>query len=198
VPKKFYSIKPEIRVLGIDDGKFVPHSEGTVEVVGIVYRGGYWFEGIIHTKISIDGLDATEKIAAMINDSSYYGELRVVFLDGITFAGFNVVDITKLSLKTDLPVISVTRKKPDLNEIKNALKNLSNLDQRLEAMENAGVLFAVETRDGENPVYVQKVGILCENVKRILKMTCTRSNIPEALRVAHLIASGLTSLKENI
>jgi endonuclease V-like protein UPF0215 family len=198
VPTKFYSIKPEIRVLGIDDGRFVPHSQGTVEVIGVVYRGGYWFEGIMHTKISIDGLDSTDKIAAMINDSPYCGELRVVFLDGITFAGFNIVDINKLSLRIDLPVISVTRKKPDLNQIKNALKNLSNLNERLEAMENAGVLFDVETRTGKNPIYVHKVGILRENVKRILKMTSTRSNIPEALRVAHIIASGLTGSNENI
>jgi endonuclease V-like protein UPF0215 family len=152
----------------------------------------------MHTEINIDSLDATEKIAAMVKDSPYYGELRVVFLDGITFAGFNVVDIKKLSLRIDLPVISVTRKKPDLNKIKNALKNLSNFEERLAAMENAGVLFAVKTRNGENPVYVQKVGILRENVKRILKMTSTRSNIPESLRVAHIIASGLTGVKENI
>lgn len=195
---KFRSIKPEIRVLGIDDGRFVPHTMGAVEVVGIVYRGGYWFEGIMHTKICIDGLDSTEKIAKMINDSPYYGELRVVFLDGITFAGFNVVDINKLSLLIDLPVISVTRKKPDITEIKKALKNLPNFEKRLQAMENAGELFAVETRNGENPVYVQTVGILRKDVKKILKTTSTRSSIPEALRVAHIIASGLAGLRENI
>lgn len=195
---KFRSIKPEIRVLGIDDGRFVPHTMGAVEVVGIVYRGGYWFEGIMHTKICIDGLDSTEKIAKMINDSPYYGELRVVFLDGITFAGFNVVDINKLSLLIDLPVISVTRKKPDITEIKKALKNLPNFEKRLQAMENAGELFAVETRNGENPVYVQNVGILRKDIKKILKTTSTRSSIPEALRVAHIIASGLAGLRENI
>jgi endonuclease V-like protein UPF0215 family len=184
--------------LGIDDGRFLPHSEGAVGVVGVVYRGGYWFEGVMHTTICIDGLDATERIAAMINSSPFYKELRVVFLDGITLAGFNVVDIKKLFLLIDLPVISITRKKPDLNEIKRALKNLSNFDERIEAMKNAGVLLAFKTRNGENPVYIQKVGILCEDAKKILRMTSTRSNIPEALRVAHIIASGLTGLRENI
>ena len=97
LPNRFRSIKPEIRVLGIDDGQFVPRTKGTVDVVGVVYRGGYWFEGVMRTKITIDGFDATEKIAKMIESSPYYRELRVVVLDGVTFAGFNVVDISMLS-----------------------------------------------------------------------------------------------------
>jgi len=192
VPKRFRSVKSEIRVLGIDDGRFVPRTKGTVDVVGVVYRGGYWFEGVMHTKITIDELDATEKIAGMIESSPYYRELRVVILDGITFAGFNVVDLSKLSRRVDLPVMSVAREKPDLEEIRRALKNLPEFELRWQAMENAGELFEVETRNGENPVYIQIAGILLEDAEKIMKRTSTRSNIPEALRVAHIIASGLT------
>lgn len=185
-------------MLGIDDGRFVPRTKGTVAVVGVVYRGGYWFEGVMHTTITIDGLDATGKMAEMIKNSLYYKELRVVVLDGVTFAGFNVVDINKLSHVTDLPVISVARDKPDLEEIKSALEHLPDFDLRWQAMENAGELFAVETRNGENPVYVQSAGILREDAEKILKTTSIRSNIPEALRVAHIIASGLAGLREKL
>ena len=198
VPKRFRSIKPEIRVLGIDDGGFVPRTKGTVDVVGVVYRGGYWFEGVMRAEITIDGLDATEKIAAMIESSPYYRELRVVVLDGVTFAGFNVVDISKLSRRVELPVISVTRKKPDLEEIRSALKNLPEFEIRWRAMENAGKIFEVETRKGENPVYMHIAGILREDAEKIMKKTSTRSLIPEALRVAHIIASGLTRSREKI
>ena len=192
VPKRFRSVKSEIRVLGIDDGRFVPRTKGTVDVVGVVYRGGYWFEGVMHTEITVDGLDATEKIAGMIESSPYYRELRVVILDGITLAGFNVVDLSKLSRRVDLPVMSVAREKPDLEEIRTALKNLPEFELRWQAMENAGKLFEVETRNGENPVYIQIAGILLEDAEKIMKRTSTLSNIPEALRVAHIIASGLT------
>ena len=191
LPNRFRSIKPEIRVLGIDDGQFVPRTKGTVDVVGVVYRGGYWFEGVMRTKITIDGFDATEKIAKMIESSPYYRELRVVVLDGVTFAGFNVVDISKLSRKVDLPVMSVTREKPELEEIRSALKNLSGFEVRWQAMRNAGVLFEVEPRNGENPIYIQTAGILREDAEKIIRKTSTRSNVPEALRVAHIIASGL-------
>ena len=191
VLRRFHSIKSEIRVLGIDDGQFVPHTKGNVDVVGVVYRGGYWFEGVMRTKITIDGFDATEKIAKMIESSPYYRELRVVVLDGVTFAGFNVVDISMLSRRVDLPVMSVVREKPDLEEIRGALKNLPGFEVRWQAMRNAGVLFEVEPRNGENPIYIQTAGILREDAEKIIRKTSTRSNVPEALRVAHIIASGL-------
>jgi endonuclease V-like protein UPF0215 family len=185
-------------VLGVDDGVFVPRTKGIANVVGVVYRGGCWFEGVMRTEITIDGLDATEKIATMIENSPYYGEIRVVVLDGVTFAGFNVIDISELSRKVDLPVISVVREKPDLEEIRSALKNLPDFEVRWRAMENAGKLFEVETRRGENPVYMHIAGILRDDAENIMKKTSTRSLIPEALRVAHIVASGLTRSRENI
>jgi endonuclease V-like protein UPF0215 family len=197
-PKRFRSIKPEIRVLGIDDGGFVPRTKGTVTVVGVVYRGGQWFEGVMKTKITLDGLDATEEMAAMVKGSPFCGEIRVIVLDGVTFAGFNVVDISELSRRLNLPVISVVREKPDLENIKNALKNLPDFEVRWRAMENAGELFVVETKDGENPVYMHIAGILREDAEKVMRVTSTRSLIPEALRVAHIIASGLTRSSKNI
>ena len=153
-PKRFRSIKSEIRIVGIDDGRFVPRTKGTVIVVGVVYRGGYWFEGVMHSKITIDGLDAPEKIVYMIENSPYYGKLRVVVLDGVSFGGFNVVDISQLSCMVNLPVISVAREKPDLEKIRSALKNLSEFKARWQTLEHAGNLIEVKTRNMENPVYI--------------------------------------------
>ena len=192
ISKRFRSIKSEIRILGVDDGKFIPHTEGVVAVVGVVYRGGYLFEGIIRTEVTIDGLDATEKIADMIKNSLYYRQLRTVVLDGITFAGFNVVDINNLSSKIDIPIIAVTRKKPDLNEIKSALIKLPDFEKRWQAIINAGEFIEIKPRNGTNAIYVQIAGILREDAEKIIRKTSTQSNIPEALRVAHIVASGLT------
>lgn len=191
-PKRFRSIKPEIRVLGIDDGGFVPHTKGAVDVVGVLYRGGQWFEGLMRTEITIDGLDATRKIADMVKNSPFYGEIRIIVIDGVTVAGFNVVDIRELSRRVNLPVISVVREKPDFEDIRSALKNLSDSEIRWQSMENAGELYEVETRQGEKPIYIHTAGILAEDAEKVMKITSTRSLVPEALRVAHIIASGLT------
>jgi endonuclease V-like protein UPF0215 family len=190
--KKFRVIKPEIRVLGVDDGVFAPRMKGLVPVVGVVFRGGYWLDGVMHTKISVDGFDATGKIASMILKSPHHKQLRVIMLNGVTFAGFNVVDIKKLYSKTKLPVIAVTREKPNLEEIHDALKNLSKSEEHWEAILNAGEIFEVPTRNRSEKIYMQVSGILEEDAERILRLTSTRSNIPEALRVAHLVASGVS------
>jgi len=193
---KIRSIKPEIRVLGIDDGTFVPHTKGFVDVVGVVYRGGYWLDGVMRTEVEIDGMDATEKIASMIIKSPHYDQLRVVTLNGITLAGFNVVDIQELFTKLRLPVIAVTREKPNLKEIKEALMNLPDHERRWEEVKKAGKIIEVCTRRGEKPIYMQIAGLSEADAEKILGKTATRSNFPEALRVAHIIASGLAQLKE--
>ncbi|MDI6846690.1 MAG: DUF99 family protein [Candidatus Bathyarchaeia archaeon] len=192
--KKFRVIKPEIRVLGVDDGVFTPHMKGLVPVVGVVFRGGYWLDGVMHTKVEVDGFDATSKIASMILNSPHYKQLRVLMLNGVTFAGFNVVDIKKLNMKTKLPVIAVTREKPNFAEIREALKNLPKSEERWKAILNAGKIFEVSTRSESEKIYMQISGILEEDARKILQLTSTRSNVPEALRVAHLIASGISTV----
>ena len=185
-------IKPEIRVLGVDDGAFKPHVKGQVPVVGVVFRGGYWLDGVMYTSIAVDGFDATDRIASMITDSSHYKQLRVIMLNGVTFAGFNIVNIKALHLATKLPVITVTREKPDFKDIHKALQNLPNSEERWATILSAGEPVEVCTRGAEAKVYMQIVGVSKETAVKILRLTSTRSNIPEALRVAHLVASGIS------
>jgi len=185
-------IKPEIRVLGVDDGVFTPHVKGFVPVVGVVFRGGYWLNGVMHTKVEVDGFDATEKIASMIINSPHYKQLRVIMLNGITFAGFNVINIKELNSEIKLPVIAVTREKPNFNEIREALKNLPESEERWKTIKSTGKMFEVSTRSENEKVYMQTSGILEEDARKILQLTSTRSSVPEALRVAHLVASGIS------
>jgi len=192
--KKFRVIKPEIRVLGVDDGIFVPHSKGFAPIVGVVFRGGYWLDGVMNTRVEVDGFDATEKIAAMVTSSPHHKQLRIIMLDGVTFAGFNVVDIKKLSEKTRLPVIAVTRDRPDFGEIRKALKKLPFPAKRWKAVVDAGEIFEVTTRSKKERVYMEISGIVEEDAREILKLTSTRSSVPEALRVAHLVASGISKV----
>lgn len=155
-------------------------------------------DGVMRTKVEVDGLDATEKIASMIMGSPHYDQLRVVILDGVTLAGFNVVDLKALFERTRLPAMSVAREKPDFAAIRKALKNLPESRKRWEAMENAGKLIEVQPLKAGAPIYVQLAGLSEVDARRILKKTSTRSNIPEALRVAHMIASGLTRSEEKV
>jgi endonuclease V-like protein UPF0215 family len=190
-PKKFRVIKPEIRVLGVDDGVFTPHVKGFAALIGVVFRGGYWLDGVMSTKVEVDGFDSTAKIGAMVLNSPHYRQLRVIMLNGVTFGGFNVVDIKKLNAETRLPVIAVTREKPNFKDIREALKNLPQSEKRWRAVLNAGKILKVSTGSRREKVYVEMSGILEEDAQKIVKLTSTRSSVPEPLRVAHLVASGI-------
>lgn len=194
-PKSLRVIKPEIRILGIDDGKFVPHSKNQAVVVGVIYRGGYWLEGVMSTHITVDGFDSTSRLSSMITSSPHYRQIRIVFLNGVTFAGFNVVDIKELNANTRLPVVAVTQKKPNLSKVHLAVNILSRSDERWQAILNAGDIFAIKAQRGNKQVYVEVAGIPIEIAEKIIMLTSTRSNIPEALRVAHIVASGISSVE---
>ncbi len=189
-PKKFRTIKPEIRVLGIDDGKFIPHTQGTVIAVGVVFRGGYSIDGVMHTNVMIDGLDATEKFSSMINTSPHHRQLRLVMLNGITFGGFNIVDIKRLFAVTGLPVLALTHEKPDLDAIHEALKNLPNSEERWRLIIEAGEIHEVINNGAK--IFLELAGISIADAQIIIRLTSTRGCLPEPLRVSHLIASGIS------
>jgi uncharacterized protein len=180
-------------VLGVDDGKFTPHTKGSVIVVGVVFRGGGGcsIDGVMHTTVEIDGLDATEQLASMINASPHRKQLRLVMLNGITFAGFNLVDIKRLNEETRLPVLALTNEKPDLDAIHKALKNLPNLEERWRIILEAGEIHEVTNKGVKLDLEI--VGLPLSDAQKIIKLTSTRSSLPEPLRVAHLIASGISS-----
>ena len=186
---KFWEIKEEIRVIGIDDASFNLKTDKDVLCVGAIYRGSKSIDGVLSSYITIDSLDSTETFADMINSSRHKKQLRVIMLDGITYGGFNIVDIQKLFELTNLPVISVTRQNPDFEKIKKALENFSDMNRRWELIRNAGKINEISLKEGI--LYSQFIGIKLEEVKKILEYTTIWGLIPESLRVAHLIATGI-------
>lgn len=192
---KFREIKPEIRTIGMDDGSFEPHTRGKAWIVGVILRGGKWIDGVLTDKIEIDGTDVTSTVVNMILESRHKDQLRVIMTSGITFAGFNVIDINRVFQRTGLPVIVVSRKEPDLPAVKKALQNFSDWRDRWDIISSAGEICAIEPnppKDRRVPVYIQTAGIDRSDAKRVVHMTSTRSSVPEPLRVAHLIATGIS------
>jgi len=178
-------LKKEIRVVGIDDAPFNKFKKGNVVVIGAVFRGGSWLDGILSTKVGIDGNNATKKIADMISKCKFKPQLQCIFLNGIAVGGFNVIDVEELSKKTKLPVIVIIRKNPDIEKIKKTLIKI-NKKSKIKLIEKAGSVIQI----GE--IYVQLTGLEIEKAKELIEITCTRSLIPEPIRIAHLIASGIT------
>jgi len=184
---RFRRIKDEIRILAWDDGPFKFGSKGKSILVGVIFRGGKILDGFLKTVVCIDGTDATRKIIEKILKTRHK-DLRIVMLDGITVAGFNVVDIKRIYEETKLPVIVSIRKIPDMKKFISSLGKMSHAKKRLESVENAGPIYSTIIKNKR--MYFQCYGIEKIDAEEILKKTSTISLIPEPLRVAHLIATG--------
>ncbi|MEA1993646.1 MAG: DUF99 family protein [Euryarchaeota archaeon] len=179
-------IKPEIRILGVDDGSIVGEN---VLVVGIVFRGGFWIDGVLSTHIKKDGLDATEKIIEMVKTTKHQ-DLRVIMFDGVTFGGFNTIDIQQISRKTGLPCVIVIRRMPDIDSIKKALTHLDHSERREKMIAKAGKIYKVEMKD-DKELYYQFYGLERAEAEKLIRMSATHSSLPEPVRVAHMVATGI-------
>lgn len=191
--KQFRNIKPEIRILGVDDAPFVPHSKEQVMLIGTLFRAGNWLDGVLRTYITVDGTDATTSLITMVNGSRHLEQLGVMMLDGITFGGFNVVNIRKIFQETGVPVIVIMRKYPDLPRIKKALKNFNDWEERWNNILEAGNIYKVHKLHNQESIYMQLCGITEEDAREIVTLSATRSAIPEPIRAAHIIAAGVTT-----
>ncbi len=177
-------MKLEARIIGIDDGPFLKHKDKKVLIVGVVYRGGNFPDGVLSTTATVDGTDATQQIARMINKSKFRSQLQAILLKGVAVGGFNVIDLDQLHHLTKRPVIVVVRDYPDFKKIFRALTMLRK-QKALALIKKLPLPVKV------GHVYVQYVGTDLDTVKEILRVTSTRALIPEPLRVAHLIAAGI-------
>jgi len=176
-------IKQEARLLGIDDAPFNRKDENVL-VIGVVYRGGSWIEGVMSTRIKRDGDEATDNIARMVKNSRFYNQLKAIFLGGITIEELNVIDIEELSKKTSLPVIAVTRKYPEYEKIFKGLEKLGK-KEAIRIVKKTPLPIRI------NNVFVQWSGCTEERVRELLSLASTHSYMPEPLRAAHLIGAGI-------
>jgi uncharacterized protein len=182
-------MKSEVRILGFDDGPHDRNTDKTVPVIGVIYRGGSFLDGILRTDITIDGMNATEKISTLINSTRHKQQLKIVMFDGITLGGFNIVDLEQMHEKTGLPVIAVNRKKPDLEGVRNALEKFPDFQSRWETVEHAGEIKSFLSSHGK--IFYQAIGMPDQQAHEVIELSTTHSFIPEPLRVAHLIATAV-------
>jgi hypothetical protein len=182
-------MKPEIRILGIDDAPFT-FTEETTDIIGVIMRGNQYIEGVLHDTIHIDGTDATEICKHMITKTRHYKQLKAILFDGATLGGFNVIDIEFLWKKTSIPIITVTRKQPDFEKIRLALQtHFPDWKQRLALLKKGKLL---ELKPKHPPIFIKCKEISFKQAKEIITLGTIRGAIPESLRVAHIIASGIS------
>jgi endonuclease V-like protein UPF0215 family len=201
-----------MNVIGFDDGPFEREHRGNVWLIGAVCSGTR-LDGVVSGRVRRDGANATDRMTDLVQKGPFAGHVRAVLLQGIAVGGFNVVDIGSLSGRLGIPVLVVMRRQPDLDAVRRALFSREpavrppvpgaarkwRLVEQAGPIEPLGVshrsmkrLRATGLRGPTSPrLWVQRAGLSIEEARELVAETTLHGNIPEPLRIAHLIAGGV-------
>jgi hypothetical protein len=180
--------KPHPRVFAFDDSPFT-FKDKKVPLVGLVVTLPDYLEGVLRGELTVDGDDSTAVIAKLVTESPYFEAAQAIMLDGITFGGFNIVDLDLLHEKTGLPVVTVTRRRPDMEAMEMALSRHMPLREELPHLLRAHPLFSFPRKP--QPLWVACVGATQAEASTLLKKSFVRGSFPEPLRLAHIVASAI-------
>jgi endonuclease V-like protein UPF0215 family len=104
-----------------------------------------------------------------------------------------LIDPNVIFEEFEKPVIIVARTKPNSKAVKDALlRHFEDWETRWAVVEKLGPVYEIVSVPNEPPIYAETVGVdlkLARNLVRRLSVCC---RIPEPVRVARLIARGLT------
>jgi uncharacterized protein len=172
-------------VLGVDEGPFEKGQPQPVPVVAALCEGPDLVEAVATSAFPVDGDGATEFLARWLGALRAAASVQAVALGGITLAGLGLVDVRALSDALHVPVLVVTRRPPDNARLRDALA-AAGLAARFPIAERSPEAFA--TDDG---LWLAHAGATRAEALALLLAARGKAKLPEALRVAHLVATAL-------
>ncbi len=200
-------------VIGFDDGPFERDHRGNVLLVGAVCAGTR-LDGVVSGRVRRDGADSTRRMIELVTKSQFRSQVRAVLLQGIAVAGFNVVNVRGLSEALGVPVIVITRRAPNLVKVRRALFSDDPPDGRPPvrgAARKWSLIVAAGDMEELGPsrrslkrprgvaawegLWIQRVGCTLETARTLVSGATLHGNVPEPLRLAHLIAGGIVKGK---
>ncbi|MCZ7566558.1 MAG: DUF99 family protein [Burkholderiales bacterium] len=132
-------------VIGFDDAPFDRAHRGDVPLIGAVYAGQR-LEGVLAGKVRRDGANATRVLASLVRRSRFRAHVKLVLLQGIALAGFNVVDLAGLHRALGIPVLVVVRRPPNLARVRRALlEHVPGGERKWRLIERAGPVEPLRT-----------------------------------------------------
>ncbi|TMI28800.1 DUF99 family protein [Candidatus Bathyarchaeota archaeon] len=180
------------RIIGIDDGPFKPKrgaNRGYAPLVAVWLQGPHLYK-LKLGMITVDGLDATNEALSLLDGSHGIP----ILLSGVTFGGFNLIDPRVVRQRCKASVIVVVGSRPDNRAVKRALvKHFPDWKKRWEIIKSLGSLRRVQTLQDEPPLFYENLGCTPLEARRVLSSAAYVSRVPEPVRVAGLLGSGLFS-----
>jgi endonuclease V-like protein UPF0215 family len=172
-------------LLGIDDGPFEKHVSRETPLVAVLTEGPDLIEAVAVSAFPVDGDGVTDFLAAWVAGLRCRPALHALLLGGVTIAGLAVVDVPRLAAALGLPVLVLNRRAPDDERLAAAL-DAAGLGARRALLARAPAAHPVGDR-----LWVAAAGASPAEALALVQAGRRKSELPEALRVAHLVAQAL-------
>lgn len=182
-------------LIGVEDGSFHAFRLQRTQkcLLCVVKMVEHKIAAIKASHITVDGLDSTQVLSEMLQDMSF----EAIILGGITFAGFNIIDSHEIHQTFSKPIIIFTRDRPNNIAMRDALKkHFDDWKERWNIIESLGPIYTTHTRVDEAPVYFEVVGAEPLWAEEVLRSSAILCRIPEPVRVARLVARGLSLIED--
>ncbi len=179
-------MKPNIRILGIDDGPFQRGIHTRTPIVGVLMRIDSTIENVLTDYIALDG-DETASVIAHFVQQVGQGNVNVILTEGVTFGGFDIIVPEEIYTKTGVPFVSVTKGKGDLDSMISALEKHGERGK----MAKLKALKPVRKTIGNRIFTLNMSGISEKEAILLVRKLMRVGNVPEPLRIADMIASSL-------
>jgi len=150
---------------------------------GSLYRGNQFLEGLVATKVRQGRLGFHQEAPGADPGGRFGNQIEAVLFKASPW-GVQRRGREDLAEKLKKPVIVVMRKRPDLEAMRKAVGNLPSPKKRWDLIQHAGEIIALDR------LFCQLHGLTPRRPEASPGQHLPR-NPSEALRVAHIIASGL-------
>jgi len=179
--------------VGVDDGRFIFRQlrEKTDEtaILAAVVLENHRIIALRLGRITVDGLDATTTLERLLRGLRF----DAIFLSGISFAGFNLIDPFKIFHSYKRPVVIISGSRPDNRSVRKALRlHFKDWRARWATIKKLGRIHHIRSCDTEPPIFFEFVGESLHNVQRLVRHSAKLGRLPEPIRVAGLVAKGLS------
>jgi endonuclease V-like protein UPF0215 family len=165
-------IKKEARILGLA----APTKRlKRVPVIGVVYRGNLWLDGMFKCQVQSDQHGRLSGLVKAIIQSRQYTQIHAVILPREELAPGIRIKISDFALKINLPVLSIVEKTAPSQ--RGATTKVERLRIKI-----AG-----------RHLHLRAAGLSREQAGEIFAVACTSGQwLPEAVRVAQIVAEQAT------
>ncbi len=180
--------KKAFRVLGISES-FVKGLSKKSILAGVVLRSDGIIDGFAFSKVTVGGMDSTEKIIKMYRALNRE-DINALMLNGCIISWYNVVDLPKVHEGLMLPLLCVTYEESEGLEKYFTELFPEDCDKRIETYRKNGSRTPITLRTG-HIVYVRFLGMSVEEAKVMLNRFTLHGAVPEPLRIARLLARSI-------